>query len=150
MHFHREEDRLAYILKRVEYVLSGKLSLPSNYKHRLKIIKKNNGVRYVEEYMREVTLHDGSTGRAPVFGTGAINEKVIRLTSLLWFHPSFLTEKNYEFVERVDYDIAHELEHIVRYTTKHPSTFESNLQSWGFTKAKIERKNNKELLPLRP
>ena len=91
-----------------------------------------NKLLYVQNSLRTVRLPNGDYGPAQVYGTASLRTGTIRLTSLLWENFS-----GDALIDRIDYDIVHELQHLMLNTTAHPIGFESAINRWGYYKGGI-------------
>ena len=127
-----EHDRQELLLKRARAILADPKNLPAKYISTLKRMIDDGRLLYEKNYMRTVTLPDGTSGLRSVYGTADIKTGTIRITSLIWHNWNAKGLPYDDLIGQIDYDIIHELQHIMIHSALHPPTFETNINNWGW------------------
>jgi len=124
-------NRQELIIERAKKVLDEK-RIPGPYLHKLRWILHHNKLTYTDNAMRTAGDATGKQVTAIFYGTSNISTGHIRLTAAIWNRFS-----GQKLLEKIDYDIVHELRHIMTKSHKHLpnlTTFNSIIKSWGYSK----------------
>ena len=115
-----EHDRQELLLKRARVILADPKNLTAKYISTLKRMIDDGRLLYEKNYMRTVTLPDGTSGLRSVYGTADIKTGTIRITSLIWHNWNAKGLPYDDLIGQIDYDIIHELQHIMIHSALHP------------------------------
>lgn len=124
-------DRQQLILERAHKIIQDK-KIPTPYIHKLRWIIQHKKLIYTANATRTAGDENGKQVTAIFYGTSNIATGKIRLTAAIWNRFS-----GQKLLTRLDYDIVHELRHIMTRSHKHLpnlTTFDSIIKSWGYSK----------------
>lgn len=124
-------NRQELLIERAKKILDAK-KIPGPYLHKLRWILQHNKLTYTDNAIRTAGDANGKQVTGIFYGTSNITTGHIRLTAAIWNRFS-----GHKLLERIDFDIVHELRHIMTRSHKHlpnRATFDSVIKSWGYSK----------------
>lgn len=124
-------ERQQLLIERANKVLDEK-KIPGPYLNKLRWILQHNKLTYTNNATRTAGDENGKQITARFYATANIATGQIRLTSAIWN-----TFSGQKLLNRLDYDIVHELRHVMTGSHKHlpaPAAFDSIIRSWGYFK----------------
>jgi len=123
--------RQQLLIERANKVLDEK-KIPGPYLSKLRWILQHNKLTYTDNATRTAGDENGKQVTARFYATANIATGQIRLTSVIWN-----TFSGQKLLNRLYYDIVHELRHVMTGSHKHlptPAKFDSIIRSWGYFK----------------
>jgi len=117
-----EEERQNLVDEEKKFIIDNYVGIiPQNYLNKLKKVK----VSYVKKFHRYINR---ALGYQDVFGTAELSTGHLRITSLVW------NDYSYKIYAAVDYEIMHELKHVMINSYGHPQNpdFYESISNWGF------------------